>query len=78
MKCYIYIFRTSRDVSTEEGKLQTCDDLLPKLNKNRTHRYDLQVVAAVPGSESSFARWALHCLTGKLCQMLNKCIVATM
>ena len=46
---------------------QTCVDIQPEVKTEQTLRYNLQVIAAVPGSGSGFTRLALRFLTGNIC-----------
>ena len=53
-------------------QLQTCVGIRPEVKMKKTLRYDLQVIAAAPGSGSGFTLVVLHFLTGKFICMQDK------
>ena len=53
-------------------QLQSCVGIRPEVKMEKTLGYDLQVIAAVPGSESDFKLVVLRFLTGKFICMRDK------
>ena len=53
-------------------QLQSCVGIRPEIKMEKTLGYDLQVIAAVPGSGSDFTHLALRFLAGKFVCMRDK------